>query len=74
MKRQVKLVDINSYSHLQGASCIEDVLCAAVLLSQGEIAMENVMEDAKNWHEKMTGEDCYNCVYHTKCLASIINE
>ena len=66
------LVNINMV-RAPGAKCLEDMLCAAVLLSHREIEQWDLIKQSNEWFNKI-GEDCSECKYSDNCLACIINE
>jgi hypothetical protein len=68
-----KAVRIDTYPHLKGAGSLEEVLCLATLIAVGQYHWSCTV-DASKEHWNSIGQDCSNCPYVERCLASIINE
>jgi hypothetical protein len=60
--------------HLEGAVCLENVLCLATLVATGELTPDSNVRDAEYIWEKQYNNDCDKCPHCKVCLAMIINE
>lgn len=62
------------YSKIEGAECIEDVLCLSTLIANGELPPDGTLVESQNFFKEEAKEDCGNCPFMLSCLACIINE
>ena len=63
-----------SHPKIENAESIEDVLCLATLIANGELPPNASIKDSKDFFTNETKEDCDNCPFKLTCLACIINE
>lgn len=54
-------------------SYIEEILCLATLIANGELPPNASIEDSRDFFANETKEDCDNCPFKLTCLAIISN-
>jgi len=61
------------HEQLKRAANIEEVICLAVLITNGKLPYNSTVNDSNEYYKKIN-EDCNECTFEKKCLACIINE
>lgn len=65
---------IITHPKIESAESIEDVLCLATLVANGELSPVATIRESRNFFVEEVKEDCGNCPFMLTCLACIINE
>lgn len=63
-----------SYPKIEGAECMEDILCLSTLIANGELPPNGNLVESQRYFKNEVKEDCDNCPFMLTCLACIINE
>lgn len=63
-----------THPKIENAESIEDILCLATLIANGELLPNATLDQSQEFYVKETGEDCSICPFNLTCLACIINE
>lgn len=63
-----------SHPRIENAESIEDILCLATLIANGELSTKSTLEDSAEFYKNEAKSYCGNCPFNLTCLACIINE